>query len=160
MTLTHFFLGIFFAFFFYCGWHLASRRPWDGKLGTWVLHPMVRRARRKYGYWPLPDHWTPHWQRPPIARAYCLRCGRWPYPGQEFFYSKNEGLHFCCRVCAQTASLSDLLRYAHQIIDIKICQNFDPRWISPTDVNPITYYVNMWEGLSKDIEGWKKAMTK
>jgi hypothetical protein len=157
MTRWHVVLGVVFYFFLWYGWWLAHRRPWDGKLGPWDLDRVVRRAKRKYKYWPNPEVMFPSWIRPQKAighdRAYCLRCGRWPFTGPELMYKEKEGRMFICRRCSvrSVTTEEELLMYAHRMMDILICQNFDPHITHPDDMEPITYFIEMWEGMKQAV---------
>ena len=160
MTIWQFLLGIVFAVCFCFGWSLLNRRPWDHKLGTWELDPAVRRAKRKYNYWPLPERVSPGWQRPQHRwgshRAYCLRCGKYPFTGHEVMYSRTSGLMCICEHCGDSSltTILDLRRYVHQVIDIKICQNFDPHFTHPDHAEPITHFIEMWRGALEDLDRW------
>jgi len=156
MTTWHVFLGIVFAFCLWLGWHL-SRPPWYGKLGTWKLDPEVRRASRKNSYFPYPSHnLNPAWKPAKPFRSYCLRCGSYPYKMVDFLYSKKEGVHCICIGCAKISTKQEVTSYLHQIVDVKICQNFDPHFIHPDDAMPITYFTEMWRQLQIGLIDWEE----
>lgn len=139
------------------GWWLGQRRPWDGKIGKWKLDPEVRRAKRKHGYWPEPDYPIEGWKRP-AHRAYCLRCGKWPFQGPEVMYTKTEGFMCLCHYCSRThvTNAEEVRMYAHRIIDIKICQNFDPKITHPDNRLPMMAFTEMWRGAQKSLLYWEE----
>jgi len=145
MTVWHVLVVIVFAFFFLLGYFLhVTRPPWYGRLGTWKLDKAVRRSSWRRSYFPLPEFCDPIWKVPEPFCSYCLRCGRYPYSGLDLMVSKQEGFRFIYFQCFHASGHDDLVRYAHQIIDIKICQNFDPRFIHPDSCFPITHFTGMF----------------
>lgn len=158
MTTWHVLLGIVFAIGLYFGWKLAHRPPWHGRLGTWKLDPAVRRSKRKWGYKPTPDHAPEGWQRP-TNRSYCLRCGKYPYTGPEIMVDRHNGLHCLCYLCFQkcNTTLDELKRYAHQVIDFRICQNFDPRFIHPDYAESIPEFIDLWDKIESALEKMEES---
>lgn len=140
----------------FIGYLWSRRRPWSGKLGTWELDPAVEYAKRKHGYWPEPDQLYGRWIRP-HRHSYCLRCGKWPFRGKELMYTRTDGIMTICHLCGMRSQTTaeDLRRYAHQVVDIKICQNFDPHFTHPDSAMPITHYFEMWHGLEKALAEWE-----
>lgn len=156
MTADHLLYAVFVCTCLWFGWWLAHRRPWDGKLHGWKLDRAVRRAKRKHGYWPLPHKWTPEWRRPPKPQSYCLRCGRWPFKGPEIMYEQKAGLMTICHLCACVCTVDEMLRYVHQVLDIKICQNFDWHFIHPDSREPMTAYFAMWSEMARYVMTWSQ----